>query len=139
MEKYFVLFRFASHLLKYFQLFNHLRLKRNMFFKYIACKATQKGLFEHVFFLKCCIYRYFSTLSNLIEVNGDIYKINDQQRMTTCLWRDKRRREEKRRSFGNVRLSLRFLNFFFTNSTERMVKFIQTWATIYACFSCPTC
>ena len=31
---------------------------------------------------------------------------------TTCLWRDKRRREEKRRSFGNVRLSLRFLNFF---------------------------
>ena len=31
---------------------------------------------------------------------------------TTCLWRDKRRRENKRRSFGNVRLSLRFLNFF---------------------------
>ena len=47
-KKYFVLFRFASHLLKYFQLFNHLRLKRNMFLNILHVMLLKKDFLNTI-------------------------------------------------------------------------------------------
>ena len=60
----FVLFRFASHLLKYFQLFNHLRLKRNMFLNILHIMLLKKDFlntfaFKNVVFID--IFQHLAT------------------------------------------------------------------------------
>ena len=76
-----------------------------------------KDFLNTIAFKNVVFIEIFPTFSNIIEVNGNIYKINDQQRMAlhpdNVFVKGQMVSGKKRRRCGNVRLSIRFLNIFF--------------------------